>query len=393
MKPYAQKDYPQPLGKSVDTIAESGAFLTALSNLLGRFDHDIDPKDLNNFFKIKGMDAAQLTLGAVTVYDPTIGINSVGAGVPEFSDSIVKLKYVSKLTQQEVSTYCLVDNIEQGTIIDSFDGLVKSWDVYGGPSSFVTFAKYKPVIITPLKAPAPAVEPSADTFNVTIHMNGYASLHDAIDHKDIIGIVNPGNYFIFDASGEAINITAEIGNPGLWINTLDIEAAKDQDVDGIIDEPKIETVVEPIIDLHEHDEIDTTSGIYETPNWQDTYKPGLNTIDAISIEDVIVKDLSGQLEDQSLLRGTQAVIAGKFEHDGVIYFRTKKSADNDSWYGIPQTSLRRIITTQEEEDRFDNIFNSIIDSEKMSGQDKIIKTAATLEGKARGLLRLKNKKG
>lgn len=407
MKTYAQKDYPQTLGKSDYTIAEAGAFLTAIANLLGRFGHDVTPLHLQNFFTIKGIDSAKLTVGAVSVYDAKLAVNTVGMGTPQFSDSIVKMKYISKLTDTEVATYCLVESIEDKTIVDSFDGIVKSWDVYGGPVSFITFAKYDPVKVIPLKAPVAPVataEPSPDTFHVPVYTDGYTTLHDAIDRQNISGVVNPGEYFVFDMSGTAVNVTNEIGKEGLWINRLDIrvaETAKDQDNDGIIDITEIKPPVqsdlvivhEPTLNLHEDDEIDTTGGIFEVPEWQESYKVGLNPIDAVAIDDITITDLTGEREPKVLPKGEIKTVVGTFKIGTQTYFRTKESAEAGAWYGIPRELVRRLADVREEEDEFDNQLNDIVQEEEMGRHEKAIQHFATIEGKTRRLFKLKTKKG
>lgn len=385
---YAQKDYPQKLGKSDNTIAEAGAFLTALANLLKRFDKEADPRTLNNFFLIKGMDAAQLTVGAISVYDPAIAVNTLGVGVPQFNDSIVKMKYHSKLTGEEAITYCLVADVTQGTIVDSFDGLVKSWNVYGGPVSFVTYAQYPPLVVTALKAPEKAPEPTPESIDVEIYTKAYSSSDDATARLEDTGIVKPGSYLVLQQVEDAILISSGEGDQKYWINTADLaepiietDNAKDEDADGIID-------------LHQDDDINLSQGIYEAPpakkfEWQQTYTPGLGVIDAIAVMDVEVIDYTGENAPAELKTGQKTPIAGKFEIDGKVYFRTKTSVDNGHWYGIPREAVRRVVDIKDDEDEFDDHLNQIIRDEKAGAREKVIKAAATADGKVRGMFKIK----
>lgn len=146
---YAQTNYSDQLGNGPYTIAQAGCLLTAFSNLLDRYGNGINPATLNSFFKqhetylISPEDGANvyddLTWNSITQYDPSVIVDKTGVGAPTTDNTIVKFIYKSPRTGDDVTHFCLVADSSAHTIIDSWDGQVKNWSVYGEP---VVWANY-----------------------------------------------------------------------------------------------------------------------------------------------------------------------------------------------------------------------------------------------------------
>lgn len=160
--PYAQINYPETLGTGPKAVSihAAGCFLDAFCNLLERFGKPVDPPTLNQFF-INNNDYLResdgtvdlLSWGSVTAYDPNIRIVASGNGAPSSNDSIVKFVYNGGTTH-----FCLVIDAAAGTILDSWDGKVKNWSVYGGPVAYASYTNAAPSAATTAK---PAVSPAA----------------------------------------------------------------------------------------------------------------------------------------------------------------------------------------------------------------------------------------
>lgn len=167
---YGQKNYPQIQGiNGRYTIAQIGCFITAFCNLLERFGEGIDPPTLNNFFVGNGIyidvdDGVRddVGWGTVSARDGNIAVTGTGNGAPPVNDAIVKFIYrsISNPTLPNgkpnmISHFCLVADAAKGLIIDSWDGVVKSWNVYGGPLAYATYAKNTPQPVIPASPPLP----------------------------------------------------------------------------------------------------------------------------------------------------------------------------------------------------------------------------------------------
>lgn len=155
---YAQRNYGQIQGIGGRyTIAQIGCFITAFCNLLERFGTPIDPPTLNNIFRDRGIyidvdDGIRDDVGwsTITAYDGSVAVAQTGAGAPPHSNAIVKFNYKSPNTGQFTTHFCLVADRNAGTIIDSWDGQVKSWNVYGGPIAYATYGKTNAQPVQPI---------------------------------------------------------------------------------------------------------------------------------------------------------------------------------------------------------------------------------------------------
>lgn len=397
---YAQKDYLQTLGNNGKfTIAESGCLLVAFANLLERSGNPVAPDMLNSCFMEDGVylqgategTRDSLTWASITAYDNTISVSDSGIGVPTSNDSVVEMTYPSKLTGSDATTYALVADAAAGTIVDSYDGVIKSWDIYGGPKKWVAYSTFPAIVITPLKAPeTPAVAAqdsvpaSPDSYQVLVQLNGYGSSRDAVARQNAIGIIVPGNYYIFNQITGMLNVTKELKVLGLWINPED--NVRDTTVPEVTPAVGTDTSV-PTKDQPEEDTHVPVKVIPPSPlKWQQSYVAGLGPIQCKSINSTVVHDLAGEFPDQQLEAGMLVEVAGKFEKDGAIYFRTVKSVQENKWYGIPRTNLAR--SDSDVDDELDRMLNSN-DSElkhelgvdELTGHEKLIKAGATVEGK------------
>jgi len=167
---YAQINYTEELGNGKYTIKEVGCFLTAFCNLLSEdFGEDVAPDTLNDFFKahgtyVKDPDGAleDLAWGSVSAYDGNVHVSGSGNGAPPSTPAIVKFVYKSVQTGLQTTHFCRVADASQGLITDSWDGKVKSWNVYGGPVAYATYTKSVPQPVPPVQpisTPAPAAQP------------------------------------------------------------------------------------------------------------------------------------------------------------------------------------------------------------------------------------------
>ena len=158
---YAQKNYQDKQGiNGKYTIAQIGCFITAFCNLLERFGQSIDPPTINAYLRDHGTyidvdDGIRddVGYGTVSAVNGNVVVSSTGAGAPTQNNAIVKFYYRSKNTGQMTTHFCLVADYSRKLILDSWDGVVKNWDVYGAPLGYATYQLIKPQTVTP---PAPA---------------------------------------------------------------------------------------------------------------------------------------------------------------------------------------------------------------------------------------------
>lgn len=329
---YAQKNYGSNIGDSDLTIAEAGSLLTAIANLLTHFGYDQNPEAIAA--KLEGLetDPLHISWGHISKIIPEVAIYAIGNGAPSYSDSIVVFNHNGRVS------YAAVADVEARTIIDSFDGEEKDWDLYGGPKIFVTFVKYPPLEVTPL----------------------------------VIPVVSPAVQEV-----QSVSETPVIDTP--QPTTLEEEVAEHK------------------FDLTQEDPIDHTAGIFADEStivpikkisaiadWKMTNKTNLGVIETVARNDAVIHDLEGELPDVTLKSGTIVNVAARFVKDGRTYYRTQGSVNNDHWYGIPAGVLKK--TDKQEDDELDYLLDEI-NLESLSGREKIIKTAATAEGKVLGIFK------
>lgn len=142
---YAQTNYPnvaQGIPPTRYTLAQVGCFLTSFSNLLQRGGREVDPPTLNAYFRDNSIfidvdDGVRDDVGfdTITKFDSRITVKSTGNGAPPSNNAIVKFVY----NNGKSTHFCLVLDAAAGTIIDSWDGKVKNWSVYGGPKAYAVY--------------------------------------------------------------------------------------------------------------------------------------------------------------------------------------------------------------------------------------------------------------
>lgn len=161
--PYAQTNYSQKQGMTVNgkapvyTIAQIGCFITAFCNLLERFGSPISPPDIDNalaarraYIDVDDGIFDDVGWGTVSAINGNVVVSSTGSGAPTSNNSIVKFNYKSPNTERFTTHFALVMNAAVGTILDSWDGRVKHWGVYGGPIAYATYVNNKPQPVQPI---------------------------------------------------------------------------------------------------------------------------------------------------------------------------------------------------------------------------------------------------
>lgn len=329
--PHAQKEFTDLIKNLMESedLQKTGPVLVAIANLVEAFGYEGTPEAIVELLQSRGLEASSGMLWSyVSLLVPNVGIESTGTGAPLSDFSIVELRYTNPATNQELTTYAAVVNANEGTIIDSFDGIVKSWDVYGGPVGFVSFREYPLVNATPIQAvEVQASEPTP------------------------------------------VDLASDLPEE----EKFDLE--NDEPAGGFLD------------DLEVTPRAPTRSEL----KWQATYEPGLNVIQAYAIEDTVINDLTGQQPTVLLEKDTICNIIGKFKKDGKLYFRTKTSADRNMWYGIPRESLRKITDPEAAEREVDELLYNLShedgDEEDETLHDKVVKRTATIEGKVKKIFK------
>lgn len=158
---YGQKNYNDLIGGKY-SIAEIGCFLVAFCNLLQKFGTNIDPPSLNKVFAQRNIylqigDGVPdgLAWSSVTAYDGNVHVTRQGgAGWPDTNNAIVKFAFTSRQTGQPTTHFCLVADPKAHTIIDSWDGVIRSPGYYGEPVAWAEYAATVPEVVTPQVAPA-----------------------------------------------------------------------------------------------------------------------------------------------------------------------------------------------------------------------------------------------
>lgn len=135
---YGQIHYGQKIGSCNLTIAQVGCFLTAFANLEARFGRPIDPATLNSKFNAKHIyvNGCDLYWNAISRYDGNTITVSTGSGKPSSNNAIVQFIYNNGTAMH----FSLVHDYKKGLIVDSWDGVVKSWNYYGGPKAWATYS-------------------------------------------------------------------------------------------------------------------------------------------------------------------------------------------------------------------------------------------------------------
>lgn len=403
---YGQKNYNEYVGNSKYRIAQIGCFLVSFSNLLQRFGNDTDPLRLNREFTNRGAYLADASDGgvrdllswwSVASYDNSIVVTATGKGVPPHNDCIVGFNYGAGLTH-----FSLVADKNAGTIVDSFDGKVKSWNIYGGPK---TWAAYKdntpniqPVSIAPVPTSANYVGgevtvlpgwgianaakaagwPDWDTetrWNAIAQLNGHANRNDfrlfagmrikvgspqaaapaPVQQAADTVVVQKGwglskvaqaaGFADYDTAARWA-IIASLNGSSNW-GDFNKRLAVGQVVR--VREAAPVAVPTPAPVAAPTPVVEAAPAVVTTPTEEKiavtvvpvNYKDTYieDAKEYIATENIVVKDLDGLQKDLQLVANQKVNASGTFVKDGITYVRSKYHAKNGLWYGVPMTAL------------------------------------------------------
>lgn len=117
-------------------------------------------------------------------------------------------------------------------------------------------------------------------------------------------------------------------------------------------------------------------------NWQETFRVE-KTGNYIANTSTVVHDLSNPTQPAlQLVKGQTVHVGGTFTKDGVEYYRTQKSVENDIWYGIPTIALAADELTEDKELLDPEFIHAMReDMGKLSTKEKTIKVAAIASAK------------
>jgi LysM repeat protein len=177
---FGQKNYNDKLGSGPYTIAQVGCFLTAFCNLLQKYGVTVTPPDMNRLFNQRNIFLAdpsdggkdELGWNSITAYDGQVHAtnisNNAGGTWPSSSNAIVKFAYKSPKTGADTTHFCLVADPQAHTIVDSWDGVIRTPGYYGEPVAWAEYANVAPEVVVVSQQQASYVKPSAATTGDTV---------------------------------------------------------------------------------------------------------------------------------------------------------------------------------------------------------------------------------
>lgn len=399
---YAQKNYLEIMGiNGKYRISQIGCFLTAFSNLSTRFGRDISPVQLNAAFRDRNLyrdvdDGIRDDLGYyyMTKYDSDIVVTGEGKGAPTTNDAIVKFYF--KGNSGFNTHFCLVHDASKGQIVDSWDGKIKSWNVYGGP---ITWASYG--FNGAVAAPTPAL-PVSDATSITVQKgwglshvakaagfadyssperwNAIARLNGHKDastfrlypdqrivvksdqpvEKPVEKPVTDGNTVLVQKGWGISHVAKAAGyadykERSRWnmiaklnghndATTFKLQPNQSVKVKGDLPTPTPVPVAIPVPEPAKAEPVENIAPL--VVDWKETYqeKPAVYN----AKQDAVIKDLAGIKADIQLIDKVRVNGAGVFVKDGTTYIRTRKSVEGGFWYGIPEDFL----TPPEDPDKY-----------------------------------------
>ena len=408
---YAQTNYLQPIGIAPTkyTIAATGCFLTAFANLLtDRFSKPIDPVGLNAVFRDRGIyidvdDGVRddLAWSSVTAFDGSVTVVQTGSGAPTNDNSIVKFIYKSPRTGQTTTHFSIVASAARGTIIDSWDGKEKSWNVYGGPKAYATYANSNPQPIQPIAAPSPAANTgkllflpaSAGQWRIYNVGGPYGVGHEIAKlwpgnpewapglTYEILGTIAPNIYKIRTESKGEVAIYA---GPDTVAQFKDKPAPAPEPVPvpatTTVSPPAAEATV-TVTPQPVHVEVaePTPSISEEVPvvpvDWHtvDTAKAGVYRAKA----DITINDADGLQVPVIMHKDDRVTLAGTFKPKDIEYGISVKSVKNKTWYAIPLENLDPIKTDAEQEEALDKVLDELFGKQDSEEAQKPIELPAS----------------
>lgn len=357
---YAQKNYLQIMGADqwvngklyhpVYRIDQIGCFLTSFCNLLERFGEGLDPVALNAYFRDHNdyLDIGDpaldgLAWSSVSSYDGTISartnLNANGSW-PDSDNAIVKFRFQSKATpwldaahtQPNMMThFCLVADHNAGTIVDSYDGVVKYPGYYGAPIAWAVYekagAQTAPAITTKPYwtediTPKQVITNKQPTTKWGMNYGNFQAMNDNPIARVDAGTVMTVVQIVHHAIGYNYYRT-DVNDPDGW-NVLDCD-----DYVAPVAPPPPPAPVEPAKPFEDE-------STPKTDNFKSTYVelPGR----FVAQKQIDVQDFEGLSPDLPLAPG-KVNMQGYFFVDGKKYWRGHKHAELGQWYGVPDDVL------------------------------------------------------
>lgn len=344
---YGQKNYNEIQGiNGRYRIRDIGCFLTSFCNLRERFGASDDPIALNAAFRDNGIyidvdDGVRddLGWGSISQFDPNIvvsrsvtkAIDDRSAGWPNSNNAIVRFYYRSVNSGQLITHFCLVADAAAHTIVDAWDGVVKS-SPYGEPSGFAEYEYHQPVPVTPPPAPEPAPAPppapEPDYVEITVQAGwGITHVLQAAGYSkeqyeneaewDRLAALNGSQTRLRLHPNEVVKV---------YKTALPIAAPADN--------PTPEPQTAPPAS-------DTAGETVEVKVIPDGFKASHRAEheDFQAKHDIVVNDLEGKLPPKQILKGQLVHSVDTFDKAGVKYHRVQKWLDTDQWYGIAESDL------------------------------------------------------
>lgn len=402
--PYAQRNYNELQGIPPQKyrINQIGCFLTSFCNLLERFGRGVDPITLNRIFRDRGIfidvdDGVRDDLGyqSVTAYDGQIAVarifgvtntNKLADNRISSGNSIVRIAAGNRFGTH----FCLVHDIRDGIdplVIDSFDGAIKLASVYGPVTGWAAYEDLRPQPVKPIvNAPT---GPNYDGDMVTIQTGwGLSHAAQAAGWPDADKDTRWAYIAQLNGSADWKGFNARL-NAGNRIHVGKYVAPTPEPV------PPAE-VPTPEATATEPTPTDTVP--VKVVSFKDSLEQKVQKY--IAVEDVVVKDLDGLQADTKLPRGYTVLGVSTFTKDDIQYVRTKKSTDNNWWYGIPYSALKPKGTIDDVDD--DDLYNlNMADEAKelfntLTTRERFVAFIAKVQGTTIRLFtfwKRKNKKG
>jgi hypothetical protein len=374
---YGQKVYNEIQGISGRyRINQIGCFLTAFCNLEERLGRSIDPLSLNAVFRDRGIyidvdDGVRddLGWGSITAYDPHVIATQTGAGWPNSNNAIVKFHYRSIQTGQMIDHFCLVADHNAKTIVDSWDGQVKSPGVYGEPVAYAVYGDNTPQAVAPVTTVNPDGKrlflPSTTGTWRVYNLGGPWSVGHEIGKLatganppgltyDILGVIGTNIYKIHTQTWGDVAIYA---GPDTVAKFVEQPAPTPAPATLPIAEPPLPQLTNNVPPPSPTPAVEEPKGeIIPVLVKPDGFKDSFSTEHAgkyRAVRDSVIKDLNNEedqrLPDAQLTEGKVYDIAGWFDKGGIHYAVTVNSVSAKSWHGIHEDLLE----PEEDKDLFD----------------------------------------
>lgn len=360
---YGQKNYLEIQGiNGKYRISQIGCFLVSFCNLMERFGSPVDPIDLNKHFRDRGVyvdvdDGIRddLAWSSIRGYTELVEVTGTGSGRPPHSECIVKFNYRSGNGLFNTH-FCLVADASKGLIVDSWDGQVKSWDVYGGPIAWASYRFNRPAPPTP---PAPAPTPpqpapqppqQPEVVNITVQPGwGITHVLKAAGYSQQQYENEKEWDRVAQLNGSATRLRLKPSQVvKVYRNALPVETPPAPTPEP----PKVETPqpVSPVVNPPKEAEVENPDGsvpvpvtvVPKDPNAWKKVTPEEKVY--IAQASSLIKDQEGLHMDLQLVKGQKVNSAGRFtkendKNEKVEYVITKKHLTDGKYYGIPVSLL------------------------------------------------------